>query len=117
MSLVILIYPKEDTPKVCEEGGFLHVDTWTLRVGDQRLGGRVHPDVMDDPILPQGRNPDSFVLISLLEVYQEKGPLLGYFEDIEGSCLETWRIGSPKISQRGHQNTPVSSNKYLRFMP
>ena len=30
-------------------------------------------DVMDDLILPQGRYPESFVLISLLEVCQEWG--------------------------------------------
>ena len=38
-------------------------------------------DVMDDLILPQGRYPESFVLISLLEVCQEGG----YLEDVEGS--------------------------------
>ena len=34
-------------------------------------------DVMDDLILPQGRYPESFVLISLLEVCQEWGVLCG----------------------------------------
>ena len=38
-------------------------------------------DVIDDLILPQGRYPESFVLISLLEVCQE----WGYLEDVEGS--------------------------------
>ena len=33
----------------------------------------VIPDVMDDLILPQGRYPESFMLISLLEVCQEWG--------------------------------------------
>ena len=37
------------------------------------LEGMVIPDVMDDLILPQGRCPGSFVLISLLEVCQEWG--------------------------------------------
>ena len=39
------------------------------------------PVVMNDLILPQGRYPESFVLISLLEVCQE----WGYLEDVEGS--------------------------------
>ena len=37
----------------------------------------VIPDVMDDLILPQGRYPESFMLISLLEVCQEWGVLHG----------------------------------------
>ena len=43
----------------------------------------VIPVVRDDLILPQGRNPKSFVLmlILLLKVCQE----VGYLEDIEGS--------------------------------
>ena len=39
---------------------------------------------MDDLILPQGRYPESFMLISLLEVCQEGGPSWGYFEYVEG---------------------------------
>ena len=43
-------------------------------------------DVLDDPILPKGRYPESFVLISLLEVCQEWGVKKGgTWEDIEGS--------------------------------
>ena len=43
-------------------------------------------DVMDDLILPQGRYPKSFVLISLLEVCQELGVKKGrYLEDVKGS--------------------------------
>ena len=34
---------------------------------------RVIPDVMNDVFLPQGRYPENFVLISLLEVCQEGG--------------------------------------------
>ena len=37
------------------------------------LEGMVIPDVMDDLILPQGRYPESFVLIFLLKVCQEWG--------------------------------------------
>ena len=49
---------------MCLEWGVLHVGTWrTLRVPDWRLGGQGHPYVMDDLILPQGRYPESFVLI------------------------------------------------------
>ena len=33
----------------------------------------VIPDVMDDVLLPQGRYPENFVLISRLEVCQEGG--------------------------------------------
>ena len=33
----------------------------------------VIPDVMNDVFLPQGRYPENFVLISLLEVCQEGG--------------------------------------------
>ena len=43
-------------------------------------------DIMNDIILPQGRYPENFVIISQLEVCQEwwvkRG---GYLEDIEGS--------------------------------
>ena len=34
---------------------------------------RVIPDVMNDVFLPQGRYPENFVLISQLEVCQERG--------------------------------------------
>ena len=37
------------------------------------MEGRVIPEVMDYIILPQGRYPESFVLIYLLEVCQEGG--------------------------------------------
>ena len=51
---------------------------------------RVFLDVMDDLGRPQGRYPESFVLISLLEVCQEVGSRRGgqeegYLEDVEGS--------------------------------
>ena len=34
---------------------------------------RVIPDIMNDVFLPEGRYPENFVLISLLEVCQEGG--------------------------------------------
>ena len=47
---------------------------------------RVIPDVMNDVLLPQGRYPENFVLISELEVCQEGGESRrGYLEDGEGS--------------------------------
>ena len=45
------------------------------------MDGRVIPHVINDDLLPQGRYPETFVLISQLEVCQEGG----YLEDIEGS--------------------------------
>ena len=44
---------------------------------------RVIPDVMNDVFLLQGRYPENFVLISLLEVCQEGGPR----REILGGCL------------------------------
>ena len=40
------------------------------------MGDLVIPDVMND-VLPQGRYPENFVLISLLEVCQEGGSRRG----------------------------------------
>ena len=46
----------------------------------------VIPDVMNDVFLPLGRYPENFVLISLLEVFQEGGSKEGgYLEDVGGS--------------------------------
>ena len=46
---------------------------------------RVIPDIMNDVFSPQGRYPENFVLISLLEVCQEGGgSRRGYLEDIGG---------------------------------
>ena len=60
-------------------------DTWrTLRVPDQDMDHRVIPDVMNAVLLPQGRYPENFVLLSQLEVYQDGGSRRGYLEDIEG---------------------------------
>ena len=37
------------------------------------MDDRVILDVMNDVLLPQGRNPENFVLISQIEVCQEEG--------------------------------------------
>ena len=37
------------------------------------MDARVIPDLMNDVLLPQGRYPENFVLISQLEVCQEGG--------------------------------------------
>ena len=41
------------------------------------MDDRVIPDVMNDVLLPQGRYPENFVLISQLEVCQEGGSRRG----------------------------------------
>ena len=47
----------------------------------------VVPDIMNDVFLPQGRYPENFVLISLLEVCQEGGGQEGgYLEGVRGSA-------------------------------
>ena len=60
--------------EVCQEGG---VKKGGLggRLGflSRDLEDRVILDDMDDHILPPGRYPENFVLISLLEVCQEGG--------------------------------------------
>ena len=45
------------------------------------MDDRVIPDVMNDVLLPQGRYPEHFMLISQLEVCQEVGVKKG----------DTWR--------------------------
>ena len=58
---------------------------WYLEDIEGSLEDRVILDVMDVLGRPQGSYPESFVLISLLEVCQEwGGPSWGYLEDIEG---------------------------------
>ena len=56
----------------------------------------VIPDVMNDTFLPQGRYPDIFVLISLLEVCQEGGVKKG----------GTWRTLRVPVSKLGGQGYP-----------
>ena len=43
--------------------------SWGFLTGDMEVG--VIPDVMNDVLSPQGRYPENFLLISLLEVCQE----------------------------------------------
>ena len=57
-----------------EEGYFR-----TLRVPDQNLEGQGHPCCFTPRKIPE-----SFVLISLLKVFQEWGSRRGYLEDIKG---------------------------------
>ena len=46
----------------------------------------VIPEAINDVILPQGRYPESFGLISILEVCREwGGARRGYLEDFQGS--------------------------------
>ena len=56
---------------------------WGFLTGD--MEDRVVPDVMNDVYLPEGRYPENFVLISQLEVRQERGGQEeGYLEDVGG---------------------------------
>ena len=60
--------------EVCQEGGVkkgILGGCWGFLTGD--MEDRVIPDIMNDVYLPQGRYPENFVLISLLEVCQEGG--------------------------------------------
>ena len=64
---------------------------WEFLTGD--MDDRVIPDVISDALLPQGRYPENFVLISQLEVFQEEG--------VKKGC--TWRMFRvPDRRQRGH---------------
>ena len=54
------------------------------------MDDRVIPDVISDVLLPQGRYPENFVLISLLEVCQEGG--------VKKGC--TWR--TLRVPDRRH---------------
>ena len=54
----------------------------------------VIPDVMDDLILPQGRYPESFMLISLLEVSGMGGQ--------EGGTLRILRVPDQRLGGHGH---------------
>ena len=57
---------------------------WGFQTGD--MEDRVIPDVMNHVFLPHGRYPENFVMISQLEVCQERGGQeRGYLEDFEGS--------------------------------
>ena len=55
-----------------QELGVLYLGTWwMLKVPDQNSEDRVILNVMDDLILSKERYPESFMLISLLEAWQE----------------------------------------------
>ena len=56
-----------------------------LRFLTPYLDDRVIFDIMNDVLLPKGRYPEKFVLISQLEVCQEGGLRRGYLEHIGGS--------------------------------
>ena len=66
-----------------QEGGYLE-DVGGFLTGD--MEDRVIPDVMNDVLLPQGRYPENFVLLSHFKVCQEGGGGQegGYLVDIEG---------------------------------
>ena len=58
--------------EVCQEWGVkkgVLGGCWRFLTGD--MDDRVIPDVMNDFLLPQGRYPENFMLISQLEVCQE----------------------------------------------
>merc|ERR1712219_31212 len=60
--------------EVCQEGGSRRGvlgGRWGFLTGD--LEDMVIPDIMNDVYLPLRRYPENFMLISLLEVYQEGG--------------------------------------------
>ena len=81
---------------------------WGFLTGD--LEDMVILDVMDDLILPQGRYPESFVLISLLEVCQEWGVL-------HGGTWRTLRVPERRLGGRGHPWCPGWSCLTPRKIP
>ena len=58
------------------------------------MGDMVVPDIMNDVFLTQGRYPENFVLLSLLEVRQEGG---GVKKGVLGG-----RFGVPDQRHGGH---------------
>ena len=83
MSWMMLFYPQGRYLESVVLISFMEVyQEWVSRRGvfggclrflSRDLEDMVIPDVTGDLILPQGRYPESFVLISLLEVCQEGG--------------------------------------------
>ena len=59
------------------------------------MDDRVIHDVMNDDVLPQGRYPDNFVLISQLEVCQEGGVK-------KGGTWRTLRVTDKIYGGQGH---------------
>ena len=80
--------------EVCQEGGYLEdiegslPETWMT-------GSMVISDVMNDVLLPQGRYPENFVPISLLEVCQEGGGQ-------EGGTWRTLGVPEGRLGGQGH---------------
>ena len=66
--------------------------------------------IMFDPL----KDIHSFILIPLLEVYQEWDVLHVGHLGFQNRDLEDKR---PKIYQRGHQSNPESPQKYFRLVP
>ena len=66
---------------------------WGFLTGN--LKERVILDVMDELVQPQGRYPESFMLISLLEVCQEWGVL-------HGGTWRTLRVPERRLGGHGH---------------
>ena len=74
--------------KCVRRGGVKKGGTWrTLGFLTGDMEDRVILDVMNDVLLPHGRYPENFVLISQLEVCQEgeAGQEGGYLKEVEGS--------------------------------
>ena len=59
------------------------------------MDDRVIPDVISDVLLPQGRYPENFVLISQLEVRQEGGVM-------KGGTWRTLRVPHQRHGGHGH---------------
>ena len=86
--------------EVCQEGGVKKVGTWrTFRVPDLRLRGQAHPWCHRWSCLTLRKIPWKFCVdIFIRSVSRMEGQKGGYLEDVEGSCLETWRRGSSLMS-------------------
>ena len=71
-----------------QEGGYLE-DIGGFLTGE--MEDRDIPDVMNDVFLPQGRYPESFVILSLLEVHQDWEALYGCTS--KTLMVTHWRFG------------------------
>ena len=99
-SWIMFFYPKEDTLKIscwylngkCVKKEVLG-GHWGFLTGD--MDDRIIIDIMNDAILPQGRYPENFMLISLLEVRQEGGVK-------KGVTWRTLRVPDRRLRGQGH---------------
>ena len=66
---------------------------WWFQRGDLKV--KIIHDIMDDLVRPQGRYPESFLLISLLEVCQEWGVK-------KGGTWRTLRVPDRRLGGQGH---------------